>query len=84
MAAMLLLIPLICLSLAVRGQANPIPVQEPQTIPLRWLTQFGTHFEAGSQLELSWIGGEGSCEVYYVPMWPGQREYDVGRVEIRV
>lgn len=72
---MLLLIPLV-LIFSLGAFAAPV-VQEPVVVPLRWSTPFGSHFVAGSELELSWSGGEGVCEVYYVPRWPGQREYDV-------
>lgn len=56
----LLFIPLFFLSLVTLAGANPVPVQDPVTLPLKWLTQFGTHFTAGSELELAWSGGEGN------------------------
>jgi len=51
------------------------------TLPLRWRTKFGDSVEAGKKLTLEWHGGdENGYEVYYVPRWPGQLQYDVSNL----
>lgn len=46
--------------------------------PVRWSTEFGESIEAGSTVQLEWSGGDAyGYEVYYVPRWPGQLQYDV-------
>jgi hypothetical protein len=53
------------------------------TLPLRWRTRFGDSIAAGSSLRLEWHGGdENGYEVYYIPRWPGQLQYDVSNWEV--
>jgi hypothetical protein len=82
MLASFLLLPLLALAAPT---PSPDDTPEPEAaevatpaLPLRWRTRFGESVAAGQQLTLEWHGGdENGYEVYYVPRWPGQLQYDV-------
>ncbi|BEI88542.1 uncharacterized protein CcaverHIS019_0112600 [Cutaneotrichosporon cavernicola] len=59
--------------------ADPSLMQTPLLAPLRWSTPFPDVIEASTNLPLSWTGGDASFgfEVYFIPIWPGQHQYDL-------
>ncbi|BEJ17639.1 hypothetical protein CspHIS471_0610400 [Cutaneotrichosporon sp. HIS471] len=59
--------------------ADPSLKQKPLLAPLRWSNPFPDAIQANTNLPLSWTGGDASLgfEVYFIPSWPRQRQYDL-------
>lgn len=44
--------------------------------PVKWITYFES-IPADSDIRLEWTGGNGKYQVYFIPQWPQQLEYEV-------